>query len=76
MDHSSNTMTLLLPVSKNDPEARGCSRSWPCVCDDDDEAYFEGCPYHVTRDHLEFLAQKFGDPAEHDDDERPLFPDP
>ena len=36
---------------------------------------FEGCRYHDMRDHLEFLAYKFGDPPEHDDDELPLFPD-
>jgi hypothetical protein len=39
--------TLFLPVSKTDPQATGCHRSWGCICADklDEHA---ACPYHAA----------------------------
>ena len=32
LDHAAKTETLGLPVSKADPQAIGCKRTWGCVC--------------------------------------------
>ena len=58
MDSKKNNVTWLLPVSKTDTEAKGCSRSWSCICEPG-EPYL-GCPYHVMREHPETLEEKFG----------------
>ena len=73
IDHEANTIPFLLPVSKNDPEAMGCSRAWPCVCSDVGDI-FRGCPYHVIVDHLDKLAIMLGTMTK-EEDAFPLFPD-
>ena len=47
---SDNEVTLTLPVSKADWQAKGCRRSWRCLCD-------KGllCPYHILKCHLQLL---------------------
>ena len=32
IDRGVGTLTLALPISKSDPQAHGCRRSWGCVC--------------------------------------------
>ena len=71
MDNQKNKITWLLIVSKTDTEAKGCSRSWSCICEPA-EPYL-GCPYHVMREHLAILEDKFGK-TKGPDDESPLFP--
>ena len=63
MNHRDFVVTWLLPVTKTDPEARGCKRSWPCVCDDLGTP-FKGCPYHQMVPRLELLSERFGPPVE------------
>ena len=43
---------LLLPVSKKDPRAVGCSRSWQCLCKDSTQraSARDDCPYHAVTD--------------------------
>ena len=75
---SSVTMSLkelsyqwLLPVSKMDPQATGCSRCWGCVCVEDIPG---ACPYHAMKTHMAELHKRFAVngtlPAD-----LPLFPD-
>ena len=40
-------VTLHLPVSKTDWQAKGCSRSWACVCDTQ-----LPCVYHTLKQHM------------------------
>ena len=70
MDAKRQTVSWLLPVSKTDVEARGCTRSWSCLCEDGEP--FAGCPYHAMEEHLALLETTFG--AAGDDDDLPLFP--
>ena len=56
-------VTLTLPVSKVDWAAKGCRRTWKCICHLD-----RPCPFHVLLGHfrlLEALGFKHG----------PFFPD-
>ena len=60
--------TLWLPVSKTDPQAVGCTRTWGCVCDG---SHNVPCPYHAVTEQLAFLARLFpGRPL----NQLPLFP--
>ena len=72
LDDQELTMNFLLPVSKNDPEARGCTRAWPCVCHDS-AGDFIGCPYHTLEQHRHIIAEKLGFHGLLGD--MPLFPD-
>ena len=65
-------LTILLPVSKTDPEAVSCSRSWSCVCGDRPHDRCRPCPVHSMIEHMELLKQYFGEPL---DGDLPLFPD-
>ena len=60
----SNEITLSLPVSKTDCEAKGCKRTWICICDRK-----LPCPFHVLKAHCELLDRQ-GAPLT-----SPLFPD-
>lgn len=60
---SSDSVTLSLPVSKTDWEAKGCTRSWSCLCD-------RGlpCPFHTLLQHCDLLdSQGYASDS-------PLFP--
>lgn len=59
-----DSVTLSLPVSKTDWEAKGCKRTWSCVCDRN-----MPCPFHILRRHCEKLDRKNADV------DVPLFPD-
>ena len=68
---SDPAVSLNLPVSKVDWKAKGCTRSWTCVCDTD-----LPCPFHVLSSHVEEL-KKFRlreDRGEQLDPDSPLFP--
>ena len=51
-----DSVTLRLPVSKVDWQAKGCSRTWSCLCDRG-----LSCPVHVLLDHCALLERTFGD---------------
>ena len=76
-DHHSREVRLRLSVSKNDPEAKGCSRPWRCVCDDPSAPdNFRSCPYCAACHHKKYLDEVFRDGSRDlgcEDD--PLFPD-
>ena len=72
VDYRRKSISWLLPVSKNDPQARGCTRSWSCSCWQQGEPWV-GCPYHCMIAHLVLLSSLFGSPKGITDD-TPLFP--
>ena len=57
------SLSLRLPVSKVDWQAKGCTRAWHCVCDRQ-----LPCPAHVLKEHMQHLQARFGDKV------TPLFP--
>eukprot|EP00435_Cladocopium_sp_Y103_P047858 s2395_g14.t1 len=61
---SDGSVTISLPVSKTDWEAKGCKRTWSCVCDRNIP-----CPYHVLLQHCRILDSAGVKP------DSPLFPD-
>jgi len=63
--------TLLLPVSKKDPRAIGCERSWSCLCKDGD-GLRPDCPFHAVISQLAILKKRFGEDRLQS---LPLFPD-
>ena len=71
VDRAAHKVTLILSMSKNDPRALGCERSWGCVCDDgvhDPRA----CPFHAAVDLDDFIKECF--PHDHLLPGFPLFP--
>jgi len=67
-NHDKAEESFCLPVSKTDPRAIGCSRSWGCVCDGHHNA---PCAYHALKEQTEWLANTFPDVPF---TELPLFP--
>jgi hypothetical protein len=67
------SVQLLLPVSKKDPRAVGCSRAWKCLCKGGAAAGATrmDCPYHAATEQLARLRERFGVPLPAD---LPLFP--
>ena len=63
-------VSLRLPVSKKDPRAVGCTRSWSCLCAGSPMRV--DCPFHAIACQLKLLEDKFGLPLASD---LPLFPD-
>ena len=58
---STATETWSLPISKTDPQAVGCQRSWGCVCSGEvGTSPRRPCPYHAALDHMAYLAREFG----------------
>ena len=70
VDRKAARITLLLPVSKKDPRAVGCQRSWACLCGAK-PASRPDCPYHAGLKQLAVLKEVFGSPLPTD---LPLFP--
>ena len=64
---------LLLPASKNDPMAVGCSRAHRCSCTD---RFRADCPAHAVIDQLYMLQRTFPEKHEHGKPllDLPLFP--
>ena len=46
-DHEAKTITWHLPVSKTDPTAVGCFRSWGCICVPPKTSSLD-CPWHTA----------------------------
>ena len=63
-----NTVTWRLPVSKTDAAAKGCERTWGCLCSPRAIA----CPYHAAVAQDKLLMDKF--PEHREDRDIPLFP--
>ncbi len=72
IDLAQQKVTLLLPVSKKDPKAVGCERSWACLCRADASAPRGDCPFHAISGQLGLLERSFGSPLHGN---LPLFPD-
>lgn len=66
-------VTFLLPVSKKDPKAVGCTRSWQCLCPGGgvDNPIRVDCPYHAAEAQLSLLRAHFTAPLSPG---LPLFP--
>ena len=56
-----------LPVSKTDPAAKGCHRTWGCLC-----TTGRRCPYHAVLRQVEYVQARFPGLDPH---ATPLFPD-
>ena len=69
INHDAKTVTWELPVTKTDPAALGCKRTWGCTCGPGSAA----CPYHAACSQVDLLASRFPDRL--DDPDLPLFPD-
>ena len=73
-DACSMKATLLLPVSKTDVTAVGCSRSWGCTCGP--AAVAPGCIYRQAVRHHSLACEALGvAPGDPLTVARPLFPD-
>ena len=74
LDYGCKTITWHLPVSKTDPTAVGCYRSWGCVCTSTSSTGSD-CPWHVAYEYWNALTTRFGDCNGKLPDDLPLFPD-
>jgi hypothetical protein len=70
LDEGEKRVSLLLPVSKKDPRAVGCSRSWSCLCPLGNGTRSD-CPFHAAFHQLRLLEKTFGVPLP---TALPLFP--
>ena len=64
--------TFSLPISKTDPQAIGCCRSWGCVCNG---LLHRACPAHSALAILDELKKRFGRADGSLPPGLPLFPD-
>eukprot|EP00971_Amphidinium_carterae_P104764 2074666-Amphidinium_carterae.1 len=46
VDHTNNTVTLAIPVSKTDSQAAGAKRTHGCACTP--SSFERLCPYHTA----------------------------
>ena len=72
LDVDKKTVKMFLSVSKNDPRAMGCDRTWGCVCPDEANPDPRACPFHAAASLVDYLALVFGDAVKRDG--FPLFP--
>lgn len=72
VDDLRQVVVWALPVSKTDPKAKACTRSWGCLCTSLGAAT---CPYHVMKAYLKDLARHFGYVHDQLPAQLPLFPD-
>ena len=70
IDKVAKRVALLLSMSKNDPRALGCDRTWGCICDGVENP--AACPYHAALDLQQFVQRVF--PHDHLQPGFPLFP--
>ena len=68
---SDGAVSLNLPISKVDWKAKGCTRTWSCVCDTS-----LPCPFHILQDHLTRLETFYRKLQMEADPSLPLFPNP
>ena len=71
-DYELKEITLHLPVSKTDPYALGCHRTWGCICGGEPQT---PCAYHAALKLFEVLKERFGAEGALPVD-LPLFPTP
>ena len=71
LDTQRMTESLELPVSKTDPTAIGCVRSWGCVCDG---LHSTPCAYHAALEHMDMLNRMFAQDDGTLPADLPLFP--
>ena len=71
LDIAGLSVTLTLPVSKADPQAQGCRRSWGCVCTPRADTWIQPCAFHAFLQHRTRLMKKG---SEWLDADAPLFP--
>ena len=64
-------VSVALPVSKTDPMALGCVRTWGCTCDGQRETMMS-CPSHAAAAQKDMLDNVFGDKS--DQEEFPFSP--
>ena len=69
--HGGPVVTWSLPASKNDAEARGVARSHGFCCGERSWA----CPFHVLKNHVGLLMDKFKIENGSLPRDLPLFPD-
>ena len=75
VDNARRTESWFLPVSRTDPTARGCLRTWGCVCGEGSAvAVAPLCPYHAALSHRALLVERFGLPDGSLPVDLPLFP--
>lgn len=73
-DHEAKTITWHLPVSKTDPTAVGCFRSWGCICVPPKTSSLD-CPWHTACEYWSQLKERFANQHGTLNDDLPLFPD-
>ena len=71
IDLTRQVESLELPVSKTDPGAIGCTRSWGCVCNGKHDS---PCAFHAAVEHQALLVQLFGNQEGALPAGLPLFP--
>eukprot|EP00971_Amphidinium_carterae_P340361 6478664-Amphidinium_carterae.3 len=69
--HDTQVESLYLSVSKTDPCALGCWRSWGCICEGKRDWH---CPYHAIVHQLELLAAMYAVDVDAVPRHSPLFP--
>ena len=74
LDWSSLTESFSLPVSKTDPQAVGCVRTWGCVCSASGPERKPLCPFHAAASLLEHHQRRFASPGAGLPRGFPLFP--
>ena len=75
VDVRTQTESWWLPVSKMDPQAAGCVRSWGCVCGSGSPCgSFFLCPHRAAVSHLARLRVLFGKSDSSLPSDLPLFP--
>ena len=61
LHRDARTVKTNLSVSKNDPRALGCERTWGCICSDADAPNARSCPYHAAEALVDHLIDIFVD---------------
>jgi len=69
-DHEQQTVSVALSVSKTDPQAIGCIRTWGCVCGKRNAP----CPYHAAWVQHEYLLCQYADEQGELPTEQVFFP--
>jgi hypothetical protein len=73
LDFDKKVITWHLPVSKTDPTAVGCYRSWGCVCITPTDNPLE-CPWHTASAYWDSLKRRFANDNESINPDMALFP--
>jgi hypothetical protein len=74
LDRIACTERFMLPVSKTDPQAIGCSRTWGCVCTSASRGALTACPFHSAAALLDHHQNRFSTTGASLPADLPLFP--